>query len=472
MLLSILAAVLLGWAQDKRIPAPDPAAQKDAEAAIRDLFKEDYAKKAPADKATFARKLLKQAAESKDDPVSRFVLLRESRDLALQGSDLTTALDAVALLSKDYAVDASAMRATVIGSAEKAAKTPDELKAITQAWLKAADEAVSSEDFAGAEKAATSAGQVARKAKDVPLVGRCDAKVKEVADLKKKHERVVKARETLAANPEDPAANAAVGHFLLTAKGDVQGALPLLAKGSDAALKSLAEKDRAGATSPAEQAALGDSWWTLGDKESGVGREAVRQRAAHWYGQAVSQLSGLTKAKVERRIAESKNEKIMKGVWLDVTDPALFQTQGKKGEPIKLAGEQGFGLSATMREMPPGARYDGFTVRAAYPPGAKGELRVHFENGKRFVFVNTKTGQFAVLSDMDTGKWDVLHGVPIVEASEYIFTILLGDGEWIVYLNGDEMYRLKTKMTEVTYLGIWAKETTGLFDLIKIRKKD
>lgn len=472
MFQKILLVALLALSQDKKLPQPEASAQKDAETSIRDLFKDDYARKDPADKATFARKLLKQASDSKDDPVSRFVLLREARDLALQANDLTTALDAVALLSKDYAVDATAMRGSLLGNAEKTAKTPQDLKAISQAWLKAADEAASADDFAGAEKAASSASQVARKAKDIPLVGRCEAKLKELADLKKKSDRVAKAREALASNPDDPAANSAVGHFLLTAKGDVQAALPMLAKGSDAALKSLAAKDLAGTPSSSEQVALGDSWWALGEKESGAGREAMHQRASYWYSQAVTQLTGLSKAKVQRRINESKNATIMKGSWLDVTDPALFRVQGKKGDPIKLAGEEGFGLSATMRDMPAGARYDGITVRAAYPTGAKGELRVHFENGRRFVFVNTKIGAFRVLSDVETGKWDTLFGTPITEAAEYTFTILLGDGEWIMYLNGDEKYRLKTKMTEVTYLGVWAKETTGLFDQIKIRKKE
>ena len=41
---AILLLALLALGQEKKIPLPDTAAQKDAETAIRDLFKEEYAK--------------------------------------------------------------------------------------------------------------------------------------------------------------------------------------------------------------------------------------------------------------------------------------------------------------------------------------------------------------------------------------------------------------------------------------------
>jgi len=45
-------------------PEPDAAAQKDALKKIRDLFKDDFAKKAPADQQALARRLLQNGLES------------------------------------------------------------------------------------------------------------------------------------------------------------------------------------------------------------------------------------------------------------------------------------------------------------------------------------------------------------------------------------------------------------------------
>src|SRR6185436_5225004 len=68
----------------KRAGVPDANKQRDAEKAIRDIYKEQYAKKAPADRVQLAKVLLDQADKSGDDPSSRWVLYREAQDLASQ----------------------------------------------------------------------------------------------------------------------------------------------------------------------------------------------------------------------------------------------------------------------------------------------------------------------------------------------------------------------------------------------------
>src|SRR6476659_653266 len=56
----------------KKVAAPDAAAQKDAEKLVREIFKDDYAKRQPADRVSLARKLMAQATETRDDAVTRF----------------------------------------------------------------------------------------------------------------------------------------------------------------------------------------------------------------------------------------------------------------------------------------------------------------------------------------------------------------------------------------------------------------
>jgi hypothetical protein len=74
--------------EPKREPAPTAAAKKEAEAVVRDLFKDDYAKKTPAERGILARKLLKLAKETKDDPVGRFVLLTEAMELGVLAGEV------------------------------------------------------------------------------------------------------------------------------------------------------------------------------------------------------------------------------------------------------------------------------------------------------------------------------------------------------------------------------------------------
>jgi hypothetical protein len=64
-----MSFLLILWAtaiQAKPAP-PDPADQRAAEKLVRDIFKDDYAKKSPQDRSALARRLLSQAQEAGSD---------------------------------------------------------------------------------------------------------------------------------------------------------------------------------------------------------------------------------------------------------------------------------------------------------------------------------------------------------------------------------------------------------------------
>jgi len=312
--LLLLTALLLQ--ANPRQPVPDPAAQKETERLLRDIFKEDYAKKGQADRQALARKLLAQALQSKEDPGSRYVLLRESRSMAADVGDAETALSAVDELVKGYAVEGFALRHTTLATLALMAKTAPDWKGLAAAHLKLAEEAAAAEEFETAEKSGNAAVQLATRAKELPLVTRAQAVVKETGESKAQHDKVRKATEDLAANPEDPAANLALGHFKCFVRGKWDEGLPLLAKGKDEALKALAAADLAAPADSAGQIAAGDGWWTWSEKESGSIRRNARRRATHWYVKVLPGAGGLTKVRLEKRMAEV-------GVTLDVDLLAL-----------------------------------------------------------------------------------------------------------------------------------------------------
>jgi hypothetical protein len=290
--------------QDKKLEVPDDAAQKEAEKTIRGIFKDDYAKRAPADRLALAKNLLRQGAETKDDNAARYVLLRESQDLAARGGDLDTAFRAVDEMCRVYATNPLALKNGVLAAAAGMPRTPEEQKAVAQAYVTLAEEACQARQFDLAAKAAQSALAAAKKGKDVPLVTKAESQSKAMAAVQERYERAKKSIETLAAAPDSPEANQAVGEFECFTLGDWEGGLPKIAKGSDPALKALAARDLSKPSEAAELSALGDAWWDRAEKETGLSRSNLRQRAAHWYEQAIAKLSGLSKVKVEKRLEE------------------------------------------------------------------------------------------------------------------------------------------------------------------------
>src|SRR5437868_3206159 len=91
-----VGAGLLAAATAGALPAPpDAAAQEKSQKLVRDLFKDAYARTAPADRLALAKALRKEAEGTSADPAGKFVLLREARDVAAGAGDFAAAMEAV-----------------------------------------------------------------------------------------------------------------------------------------------------------------------------------------------------------------------------------------------------------------------------------------------------------------------------------------------------------------------------------------
>src|SRR5688572_27993116 len=230
-------AALLSTCLAQQSPVPDAESQRKAEKVVHEVFGTDHLKKPAADRILFAKKLIQQGIDTKDDPVSQYVMFREARDTAARAGDLGVAFQAIEEIGRRFQIDVPASKVAILATIPQEAR-PEALKPAAEACLKLADEAAAAGDFDTAEKAAAAAVAAARKTKDVPLVGRAEARSRDLADLKGRAARAKKARETLAAAPDDPAANLEVGLFEGFVKGAWDAGLPLLAKGSDEALRT------------------------------------------------------------------------------------------------------------------------------------------------------------------------------------------------------------------------------------------
>ena len=296
-------ALLLGQgAGGRRAPVPSADAQNKVLALIRDVFKKEYKQaKTPDRKVALAAELFKRGVESKD-PTERFVLLRVARDMAALAGEANTACRAIDEMARRYQVDPSAMKREALAKAAKGATLPKHHKAVAEQAASLMEDAMVADDYPMAGQLAQTALAAAREARDPALMGRIAARSKEIDQVAKARGEVKEALASLEKNPGDPKANLAVGRYYCLVKGDWSKGLPMLALGSDGTLDVLAKKELVGVTTSDAQVALADGWWALIEEHEGLAQRQLRVRAAHWYEEALPELSGLTKMRVQKRL--------------------------------------------------------------------------------------------------------------------------------------------------------------------------
>lgn len=338
-----------------RSAVPDAGKQKDALKLVKDLFKDSYAKKGPADRKALARLLLDQAAKTSDDRAAQWVLYQEAVDAAVQGGDIKVAFEAIDGTTRFFDVDATPLKQAALTAAGRTATQPEEFAALAAALDRMVDEWIAADQYDAADKAAALALQYVRRSRDVVLTLRLSNRVKEVADAKAKFKAMKSALETLAKNPEDPAANAEMGQFLCFVKGSWDLGLRFLVKGGDAGLRALAEKELAYPVATADLVAIGDGWWDLAVKEKNATRKAQLQ--AHlkpFYESAAAEAGGLVRARLEKRLTELEDAQVSGLNLLRAIDP---KQDGVKGawtlEGRNLVGQEDGPMLLQIPYAPP-----------------------------------------------------------------------------------------------------------------------
>jgi hypothetical protein len=312
-LVIVLLIAVLARADD-RAPVPDAEAQAKAEKLIKDLFKADYAKRRASDWQELATKLLQQAEDTMDDPTSRFVLLREARDLATRAGDLDLALRAIGDLSKDYVVDAAEMKANALEKVAGLTVGVRTNQALAEVALAAYGEAVEGDNYDAAVRLLKVAESAAKKSRSTNLATLAQNRRKEMELIQTEAEGVKKHLKKLEKDPKDPDASVEVGKFLCLLKGNWEKGLPLLAQqGADEKLRDLAKKDLAAPTQPNDQVEVGDGWWDIGGSETGLAKWQLQKRAETWYKQAAPDLTGITKSRIDKRIKEVETIALNRG---------------------------------------------------------------------------------------------------------------------------------------------------------------
>jgi hypothetical protein len=330
-----------------RSPIPAEADLAAAEKEVKEIHKEEYAKRKPAEVLALARQLLSEGVETKDRPAVQFVLLREARDLAARAGDISLAFVAAGELSNRFQVVAEETKAAVLEAASRAATTGSARLTIAAAALLVADDAVEIDQYPVAERLVKLA-QTMTTSSAHPIASAAAGRVKEVAALRRAHEEAQPALARLDAAPDDPAANLAAGTFYALVKGDWDRGLELLSRGSDEKLKALAEADLTCAASGEAAVELAERYLAQAAAQSDTARTHLQFRAHYWYERARSRFAGVERTRIERKMAALESElpearpvvlQAHFGAyngWGDVTDKVRGQLVLARGQKLSI----------------------------------------------------------------------------------------------------------------------------------------
>jgi WD40 repeat protein len=371
-------------ANGQLVPVPSASEQYRAEKEIKDIFKADYAKQNAADRKALAQKLLDQGRDTNNDRAAKFVLFREARDLAAGTGDFQLAFKAVDEMAGAFVVDAMELKANALVTAAAKADTDERNVAVTRACLELTDQAIAAEQYLIPARLLPVADAAARKAQRVALHEDVQAKVRQVAELRADYDRRKSAAATLATNPNDPDANSAMGKSLCFIKGSWDSGLPMLARGSDAPLKSLAGKELAVPTSGTARLQLADGWWDLADRQGDLAKTNVQQHAVDWYARGWPQLAGLDRAKAESRIPDAMKQKL---VAMPQNPPAAVSplpgASSRVVDVLKLINVERDQLAGTWKRMDGALASTSARglIQVPYHPPEEYDFRVVFSPG-------------------------------------------------------------------------------------------
>lgn len=238
------------------------------------------------------------------DSAERWVLFTEAVSLAVDAADIPLREKIISEIANLYAVDVHEARLaayTKLALSRNLDPSADLVQALLDTATTAADEL----RFQAAEKAVKLAVAQARKQRNDGLVKHAANVQKALAARQKAQQELADLREKLAASPNDSALATRVGMKLCFSVDDWESGLPLLAKGSDAALARLAVATLALPESPAGIAAVGEAWWLWAESQEQSVKAKARQKAAALYRKAAPGLTGLDRAAVDKRITEA-----------------------------------------------------------------------------------------------------------------------------------------------------------------------
>jgi hypothetical protein len=301
------ARQLADLAAGSKSDVPDTESQRKARQELQKKYASELGAESPAMKRKLADKLLEKGAEAEKPDARAYVALQQARDLAESAADLDLAWQAIDALSRSFNVESLPLRQDSLTQVGKVARSPEQSRELADDACRLIAKALAAGRTDLVKKVASQAQSFAKRSKDAALVKAVASRAADALKLAGDYDGVAAARETLEAAADDPQANFTVGHYELCAAGEREAAIAKLAKGDRADWQKLASDDRASSrdrSTPRQQLALADAWWSSAEKEGWPGRHYLRMRSAEWYRRALPSLAGGEKTRAVERLKE------------------------------------------------------------------------------------------------------------------------------------------------------------------------
>lgn len=433
--------------ETRTAPQPEVVARhsvpaKDDQARSRKLFKELFAKdladRSAAARRALAVKLLAEAVKMTDAPTDQFVLLMAASDAGTEAADLRVCVRAANTLSSSYDVDGPRLAADAALRMNLRAGTPAAAAENCRAGLELVDELIDSDEYSSAARLLSALRPIASG--DAALRGLVQSREKDLDAIRSTAERLARQFDKLKNQPDDPAANLAVGRFLCLMKGDWDRGSIMLARGSDPVLKALALKDLG---MPDGEAAyeLGDELWNLSEKEPlALSRTRLRARAVLWFKRALPRLAGLSKSLAEKRIAEAASESAASTGMIDLL-PSMEGTRKVRNDDGTVLLSRGGRITTPGNFRPP------VTFRIVVMTSEK-DLRLGF--AARQIIFNWEMNHDDLRVDGGPPNGKHKPGAGRLPSEQWVtIEFVVNPDELVLSVDGVERHRVKANYTKI-----------------------
>jgi hypothetical protein len=292
-------------ATPKRLAVPTAAELTVAEKAVKETYAADFAKKTPDDRKRLGEKLLTDAKEKAKEPAEQYFMLKEATAVGVETIDPALILKAADATNEVFEVDGFAIKLAALEKVAGTAGQAGPLRAAAEAIQELVEELVEKDEYEKAAKLAAVAVSCYSRAGASAHQRELEQRLAHLKKLRDRFEAVKTAAEKLKTAPDDKDANAAVGKFRGFWQGRWDEAFKMLAQGSDADLKRLAEVElKADTDAELSDMKRGDLWREYAAKLPEADRPPATARAKFWYAKALvlNRAGGPEKAAAEARL--------------------------------------------------------------------------------------------------------------------------------------------------------------------------
>ena len=243
-------------------------------------------------------------ARDSSNNVERLALCFEAQQQALESGRATLAIEILDGIAADFAADRLPLTVAFLESLGEDPNSYIYGREIIRLLAPRTREALVSGRVDVAQQLAEQALASAKRVNDRTLTAQLDERVGQLKAISAAKTKADSARRRVAKTPEDSAANLEFGRFSCLLAGDWKSGLPYLARGGAGPLAAAARDDLATKDDPAQRLETAERWWNLATQETGLPARQLMARAGYWYRLAIGELTGLDRAKVDKRLTE------------------------------------------------------------------------------------------------------------------------------------------------------------------------